>query len=119
MKRKKITSEKHDKLLRVADSNSEGLGEVVIGSWPREVTIAGDLGIGKKGNSVTIMIEDEVTGETLEVSGVRNAFFVIQDTRKNSSGWLAMVVGKVEKVSEVLGFLTQVTLDSLKKMVSR
>ena len=41
--------------------------------------------IGKSGNPVTILVEDEETGEILEVNHVRTALLVIEDSRKSSS----------------------------------
>jgi hypothetical protein len=107
---------KVDKLLRVSDSKDELSDFAHNDSWPQEMVVTGDLSMGKNGNPVTILVEDEITGETLEVNGVRNAFLVIEDTRKNTSGWLALAVGGVEKLSEVLTFLSQTTLDSIKKL---
>ena len=116
--KKKIKIEKQDKYLRVADS-SEELGDAAIeSSWPKEMVISGDMGIGKKGNPVTIFIEDEVTGETLEINNIRSAFLILEDTRKNTNGWIAMAIGGIEKLSSVLNFLSQTTLESLRRLVS-
>ena len=87
---KKIKLEKHDRLLRIADSNEELSDFAQEDSWPKEMIISGDMGIGKKGNPVTILIEDEMSGETLEINNVRSAFLVLEDTRKSTNGWLAM-----------------------------
>ena len=117
--RKKRIIEKHDKLLRVSDS-SEELSDFARGdSWPKEMMISGDLGIGKKGNPVTIVVEDEITGEVLEINNISSAFLIIEDSRKNTNGWLSLAVGGVDKLSEVLNFLTQTTLESLKKLTGR
>ncbi|HEX9008578.1 MAG TPA: hypothetical protein VF837_04940 [Patescibacteria group bacterium] len=117
--RKKIKQEKHDRLLRVADSSEELSDFAHDDSWPKEMVISGDLGIGKKGNPVTILVEDELTGETLEVNNVRSAFLVLEDTRKSTNGWLAMAIGSYEKLSSVLTFLSQTTLESLRKLVDK
>lgn len=118
MKKKTIVV-KHDRLLRVADSTDE-LNDLALDmTWPKEMMISGDLGIGKSGNPVTILIEDEVTGETLEINNIKSAFLVLEDTRKTTNGWLAMAVGSVEKLSSVLNFLSQTTLESLKRLVEK
>lgn len=88
-------------------------------SWPVEMVISGNMNLGKNGNPVTIFVEDEVTGEQLELSGIRNAFLIIEDTRKSTSGWLALAIGSMEKMGEVLGFLSQTTLEALKKLVNK
>ena len=111
--------EKHDKLLRVADSSEELTDFARTDMWPREMMVSGDLGIGKKGNPVTIVVEDEITGEMLEINNVNSAFLIVEDARKNTNGWLALAVGGVGKLSEVLNFLTQTTLESLKKLTGR
>lgn len=116
IKKNKVPREKHDKLLRVVDSQVESFDGVSDVFWSKEMVISGDLGIGKKGNPVTVFIEDEVTGETLEINNVKSAFLVMEDTRKNSKGWMAMAVGGVKKISSVLGFLSEMTLESLKKI---
>lgn len=110
---------RHDRILRVSQSEEE-LGDFVENnSWPQEMMISGSLDLGKKGNPVTIFLEDEVTGEQLEIVGVRNAFLVIEDTRKATSGWLAMAVGSIDKMGEVLSFLSQTTLEALKKLANK
>jgi len=85
----------------------------------KDVVISGNLGIGEMGNPVTIMVEDEITGEILEINHVESAFVVIEDKRRNSSGWLAVAVGEVKKLNQVLGFLAGTTLDGLKKMIKK
>jgi len=119
MKKKIKIKVKNDKILRLAQPD-EVLGDATNGDmWSSEMVISGNMNLGKSGNSVTILVEDEVTGEQLEISGVRNAFVVLEDTRRSTSGWLAMAIGSVEKMGEVLGFLSQTTLDSLKKLVNK
>jgi hypothetical protein len=85
----------------------------------QDVVISGDLGVGERGNPVSIVVEDEVTGELLEMNHVESAFVIVEDKRKNSSGWLAVAIGEVGKLSKVLSFLAETTLDKLKKMVRR
>jgi len=102
-------------VLGLADGVSFGSSD----SWPKEMAITGRLDIGQKGNPVTILIEDEVTGEILELNHVETAFVVLEDQRKRSSGWLALAVGGVEKLSQVLGFMAKMTLSSVKKLTGR
>jgi hypothetical protein len=85
----------------------------------KDIVISGNLGIGEKGNPVTILVEDEITGESLEINNVESAFVVVEDKRRSSSGWLAIAVGGVEKLNQVLGFLAGTTLDGLKKMMRK
>ncbi len=113
-KKRKLT----DKLLRVMDVKDES-NYAQSKTLPQEMMVSGDLSLGKNGNPVTILIEDEVTGEQLEVSGVRNAFLIIEDSRKKAPGWLAMAVGSMDKMSSVLSFLSQSTLDAIKRFTGR
>lgn len=80
------------------------------------LAISGKLNIGRSGNPVTILVEDEETGEMLEVNHVRTALLVIEDSRKSSSGWLSIATGSMEKLSGVLEFLAKVTLEGLIKL---
>lgn len=109
---------KQDRLLRVSQPE-EGLKDYLGDNWPQEMIISGSLDLGKTGNPVTIYLEDEVTGEQLEISGVKNAFLILEDTRKTTSGWLALAVGSIEKMGEVLGFLSQTTLETIRKLTKR
>jgi len=86
------------------------------GDGAREAMVSGQLGIGKNGNPVTIAIEDEITGEIIEISNVKNALLMIEETRKSSSGWLSLVIGEESKLKEVISFLSHITLDGLRKM---
>ena len=83
------------------------------------VSVEGDLEIGRKGHPVTVVIEDEVSGEVLEVNHVESAFLVIEDKRKNTSGWLAVAIGEIKTLGKVLGFLAEATLKNLEEMVKK
>lgn len=85
-------------------------------SSPSGLAVSGQLNIGKNGNPVTIYLEDEETGETLEVNHVKTALLVIEDSRKSSNGWLSIAVGSMSKLSNVLEFLAKVTLSGLEKL---
>ncbi|EKD52951.1 MAG: hypothetical protein ACD_61C00190G0009 [uncultured bacterium] len=113
------TSAKQDRLLRVSQSKSTSVDDYVGNNWPQEMLITGNLELGKSGNPVTVYLEDEVTGEQLEVSGVKNAFLILEDTRRTSSGWLALAVGSIEKMGDVLGFLSQSTLETIRKLTKK
>jgi len=110
---------RHDRLLRVSQSEDDLSDFVENNAWPQEMMITGSLDLGKSGNPVTIFLEDEVTGEQLEIVGVRNAFLVMEDSRKATSGWLALAVGSIDKMGEVLSFLSQSTLEALKKLAKK
>lgn len=110
---------KQDRLLRVSQSKSTSVDDYVGNNWPQEMLITGNLELGKSGNPVTVYLEDEVTGEQLEVSGVKNAFLILEDTRRTSSGWLALAVGSIEKMGDVLGFLSQSTLETIRKLTKK
>jgi hypothetical protein len=84
----------------------------------REIIMSGRLNIGREGNPVTITIEDEVTGEIMEVNNVSSALLVVEETRKSSSGWVSFIFGDPKKISNVLEFLSKITLEGLKKMRS-
>ncbi len=109
---------KHDRLLRVSQPQND-LDDYVGSNWPQEMLISGNLELGKTGNPVTIFLEDEITGEQLEISGVKNAFLILEDTRRTSSGWLALAIGSIEKMGDVLGFLSQTTLDTIRKLAKK
>lgn len=109
---------KQDRLLRVTQPEEE-LKDYFGNNWPQEMIISGNLELGRSGNPVTIYFEDEVTGEQLEISGVKNAFVILEDTRKTTSGWLALAIGSIEKIGDVLAFLSQTTLEAIKKLTKR
>ena len=121
VKKIKIPKKRTDKLLRVTRTEYEMEGDFAdTRAFPREMMVNGDLNLGKSGNPVTILVEDEVTGESIEVSGVRNAFLIIEDSRRNSAkGWLALAIGTIDKMESVLGFLSQTTLEMLRKFTGR
>ncbi|MBI3954787.1 hypothetical protein HY333_01955 [Candidatus Collierbacteria bacterium] len=81
--------------------------------------ISGKIGIGKKGHQVTIVVEDEETGETMEINHVNSALLIIEDQRRSSNGWLCMAIGQVEKLGDVLEFLAKMTLSGIKNLVKR
>ena len=103
----------------MTDSADDGLVDIARTTRPAEMMVSGNLGIGKKGNPVTIWVEDELTGETLEINNVSSAFLIVEDSRKNTSGWLSLAIGGVDRLSEVLSFLTQTTLESLRKITGK
>jgi len=113
------TKQKEDKMIDGFDSAL--MEEVSFGfdNPIKEMAISGNLDVGKGGHPVTVVIEDEITGEMLEINHVDSAFLMIEDRRKRSAGWLAVVVGNVEKINRVLGFLSKLTLNSLKKMAKK
>ncbi len=119
MVKKKLKKKLQDRVLRVSSAVLEQNDFAQSKSWPQEMMINGDLDLGKSGNPVTIFIEDEITGEQLEISGVRNAFLIVEDSRKKISGWLAMAIGSVDKMNAVLSFLSQSTLEALKRFTGR
>lgn len=117
--KKKLKKRLQDRVLRVSSSEEEQADFANSKQWPQEMMVNGDLELGKNGNPVTIFIEDEVTGEQLEISGVRNAFLIVEDSRRKVSGWLALAVGSMDKMNAVLSFLSQSTLEALKKFTGR
>lgn len=110
-----------DRLLSVTRTEYEAEGDYAESKvLPREMVVSGDLNLGKSGNPVTVLVEDEVTGEALEINGVRSAFLIIEDDRKNQNkGWLAMAIGSIDKMESVLGFLSKTTLEMLRKFTGR
>jgi len=117
-----MSFKKEDKL--VSNLNSPLAEEWRVGGGFKDevnagVSVEGDLEIGRKGHPVTVTIEDEVSGEVLEVNHVGSAFLVIEDKRRNTSGWLAVAIGEVKTLGKVLGFLAGATLDNLKEMVKK
>lgn len=108
-----------DKLIDIFDSPIlEDESDLYFGN-KTGLAVAGEINIGRNGNPVTIVVEDEETGEVLELNHISSAFLMIEDKRKTTSGWLSIAVGNVERVSEVLEFLTRTTLDGLKKITGR
>ena len=118
MKKEPNIKIKQDRLLRVSQPE-EVLKDYLGDNWPQEMVISGNLELGKTGNPVTIYMEDEITGEQLEISGVKNAFLILEDIRKNTSGWLALAVGSIERMEEVLSFLSQTTLGTIRKLTKK
>ncbi len=116
MKKVKIVIQE-DKLLIDSPILDEEVGGLGLGK--QGLAVAGELNIGRSGNPVTIFIEDEETGEVLEVNHVQSALLLIEDQRTASSGWLSLAIGSIEKVSDVLEFLTRTTLDGLRKLTKR
>lgn len=109
-----------DKLLAACDSPIlDGLEDDFASEQSEGLAVAGKLNIGKRGNPVTILIEDEETGETLEVSHVSSALLVIEDSRRSSNGWLSVAIGSVEKLSSVLQFLSKITLEGLERLTKK
>ncbi len=119
MIKKRSKKKLQDRVLRGSSAVLDQADFAQSKSWPQEMMINGDLNLGKNGNPVTIFVEDEVTGESLEISGVRNAFLIVEDSRKKISGWLAMVIGSIDKMNSVLGFLSESTLEALKRFTGR
>src|SRR5688572_6444337 len=74
--------------------------EMTSSSDDEAMVSSGELGLG--GNPVTITITDGVTGMEMELSHVKNALLVLEEQRKNSSGWLSLVIGDIQKVGDVL-----------------
>lgn len=98
----------------ILDQNDDDLLSI-----PSGLAISGQLNIGKNGNPVTIYVEDEETGETLEINHVGTALLVIEDSRRSSNGWLSVAIGSLPKLSNVLEFLSKVTLSGLEKLTKR
>mgnify|MGYP001574956850 CR=1 FL=1 len=118
MKRMKVVE---DKVLTEFDSPilDDSEGEIFGGMTDGSLAVTGKLSIGKNGNPVTIYVEDEESGETLEINHVRSALLVVEDSRSSSNGWLSIAIGSLEKISGVLEFLAKTTLEGLKKMMGR
>lgn len=87
-----------------------------VGDADREVIMSGRLNIGNGGNPVRITIEDEVTGEIMEVNNVSSALLMVEESRKSSSGWISFVFGDPKRISGMLEFLSKMTLEGLGKM---
>ena len=98
----------------IMDDENELLSEMMAGEG---LAVTGKLSLGKNGHNVTIVVEDEETGEVLEINHVQTALLVIEDKRSKSSGWLSIAIGNMSKLSEVLEFLSKTTLEGLKKMM--
>ena len=111
MRRPKIQTDKMLMDSPILDENDDDMLSI-----PSGLAISGQLNIGKNGNPVTIYVEDEETGETLEINHVGTALLVIEDSRRSSNGWLSVAIGSLTKLSNVLEFLSKVTLSGLEKM---
>lgn len=113
---------KEDKLVDNLDSplaRKWEMSDVLENEMEAGVSVEGDLEIGRKGHPVTVVIEDEVSGEVLEVNHVESAFLVIEDKRKSTSGWLAVAIGEIKTLGKVLGFLAEATLKNLEEMIKK
>ncbi len=113
MKKPKVQT---DKILFDSPILDEGVENTAFSSAVSGLAISGELSVGKNGHPVTILVEDEETGEMLEVNHVRSALLVIEDSRKSSNGWLSVVVGDLMKLNSVLAFLSKLTLEGLAKL---
>lgn len=84
-----------------------------------QLVMSGRMDIGQRGKPVTVLIEDEETGEALEINHVRNVLILMEDSRRSSNSWLSLVVGNVDKVGEILKFVARATMEELRKLVNR
>lgn len=101
--------QKTDKVL----SGSSFQGELVASE---ETLMSGELQLGKDGGPVTIVVRDE-EGSELEFSNVSQAWLMIEEKRKSSTGWISLVVGDVEKVIEVIKTVCKAGIEELKAMM--
>jgi len=84
-----------------------------------ELIMSGKMDVGRSGRPVTILVEDEETGEALEINHVRNAMLLIEDNRKSTSSWLSLLIGDIEKVGGVIKFVAKASLEELQKLLSK
>lgn len=120
MGKKKEKRKKTDRILSVNESPLKGqlLGELQRRKSSEETVMSGELNVGKSGNPVTIVIRDEKEGSEVEFSNVSQAWLMIEEKRKSSSGWLSLIVGEVDRVVEVLKFVARATVKELREMIS-
>lgn len=85
----------------------------------KKTVLSGRLELGARGHPVTILIADEVTGAEMEFNHVANAMLMIEEKRKGSTGWVSLIVGRVNKLKPVLEMIAQATLDELRKLSGR
>lgn len=109
-------SRKQDVILKTSldfgdQSYSEPLDEALI--------LSGEMEVGKGGNPVTISILDETTGEIMEINHVHNALLVLEDKRRSSSGWLSLLIGDLDKVSNIFRLLAKATVEELRRITRR
>lgn len=112
VKRKKRISDRV-----MVDGYSPILDDDMLNQDAPPMAVSGQINIGKNGNPVTVVLEDEVTGEILEINHVQSALLVIEDKRKTSNGWLSIAVGNLDRLGEVLSFIAKTTIYGLKKLM--
>ena len=119
-KNKKKNQKRTDRVL--SDKDSPLAGELFVDLDDKEgkedVMMSGELDIGKSGNPVTIIIRDEKEGSEIEFNNVNQAWLMLEEKRKSSTGWLSLIIGDVGKIVDVLKFVAKATADELKQLVS-
>lgn len=68
-------------------------------------------------NPVTIIIKDEKTGKAKRLPHVRNVLMFFQTTTDESS-WAQLVVGDIQKISEVIAFLSKASSSAILRIFS-
>lgn len=96
-----------------------GEADTQIGFSTEEETLVVSGELGKGGHPVTITVLDEVTGQEMEISHIKNALIMLEDERPHSSGWLSLMIGDVKRIGEILSFVAKATVKELKRMVKR
>lgn len=117
---KKKDEKRTDRVL--SGKNSPLAGELFVDLDKKEggedVMMSGELDIGKSGNPVTIIIRDEKEGSEIEFNNVNQAWLMLEEKRKSSTGWLSLIIGDVGKIVDVLRFVAKATVEELKQLVS-
>lgn len=127
-----MRKKKNDRILRVGKSpldqdtyweqidQVEGFVEPEVEMAEEEsLAISGKVELGMDGHPVTVTITDEITGAEMEVNHVKNALFLIEDSRSSSNGWLSMLIGDIRKVGDVIRFISRATIGEIKKLTGR
>ena len=94
------------------DFSAEMVGDDVM-------SITGEMELGKDGHPVTVTITDEVTGAMMEINHIKSGMILVEDSRTQTSGWLTMVIGDIDKIGNILRFIAKATIGELNRLSGR
>ena len=83
------------------------------------MSITGEMELGKDGHPVTVTITDEVTGAMMEINHIKSGMILVEDSRTQTSGWLTMVIGDIDKIGNILRFIAKATIGELNRLSGR
>src|SRR3989339_1876411 len=94
------------------DFSAEMVGDDVM-------SITGEMELGKDGHPVTVTITGEVAGAMMEINHIKSGMILVEDSRTQTSGWLTMVIGDIDKIGNILRFIAKATIGELNRLSGR